>query len=288
MTIPGILSATAPLQWRHPAVILLPLVVAAALAVTGAFGTYDSMTLPLRLAHFAGVAIAICAVVFALCEIVQRFWFGGALPFWAMLAIGVVTAPAGGWIVLKALSLSAPLALSHVTYPELTTQVLLSNLAIGGLGWNLLRHARAQSAAEEAQQPPRSNSDQALRTKLPAGIRNAAILALSAEDHYVRVRTDRGEALILMNLAAAIAALGEAAGVRVHRSHWVSRQLAEKASLRGGRRGVRVNDDTVLPVSRSGRKLLNRPLLECAERGGRTSGSGHSTTMNLGRHDPNS
>jgi hypothetical protein len=60
-----------------------------------------------------------------------------------------------------------------------------------------------------------------------------------------------------MNLAAAIAALGEKAGVRVHRSHWVSRQLAEKASTPGLRGGVRVNDDTVLPVSRSGRKLLN-------------------------------
>lgn len=95
--------ATAPLQWRRPAAILLPLVVATALAVTGAFGTYVSMTLPLRLLHFVGVAIAIYAVVFVLSGFVQRFWFGGALPFWAMLAIGVITAPAGGWIVLEAL-----------------------------------------------------------------------------------------------------------------------------------------------------------------------------------------
>jgi DNA-binding LytR/AlgR family response regulator len=39
-------------------------------------------------------------------------------------------------------------------------------------------------------------------------LRHAAILALSAEDHYVRVRTDRGQALILINLAGAIEALG--------------------------------------------------------------------------------
>ncbi|MFD9900335.1 LytTR family DNA-binding domain-containing protein [Mesorhizobium sp. NPDC059025] len=255
VTISGVLSATAPIQWRQPAAILLPLVVAATLAVTGAFGTYVSMTLPLRLLHFVGVAIAVYAVVFALSEIVQRFWFGGALPFWAMLTIGAITAPAGGWIVLETLRLSAPQALSHVTYPELTTQVLLSNLVIGSLGWNLLRQSRTQGATCKAQQ--RSSSDQTLRTKLPVRIRNAAILALSAEDHYVRVRTDRGETLILMNLAAAIAALGEEAGVRVHRSHWVSRQLVEKASVRGCRCGVRVDDDTILPVSRSGRKLLS-------------------------------
>lgn len=257
MTIAGMFSAAAPLQWRRPVAILLPLVIAAVLAVTGAFGTYVSMTLPLRLLHFVGVAIAICAIIFALSEIGRRFWFGGVLPFWAMLAIGVITAPVGGWIVLEALGLSAPQALSHVTYPELTIQVLLSNLAIGGLGWTLLRQPRTQSATCEARQQPRSNSEQALRARLPVGVRNAALLALSAEDHYVRVRTDRGEALILMNLAAAIAALGEEAGVRVHRSHWVSRQLAEEASTRGCRRSVRINDDTVLPVSRSGRKLLN-------------------------------
>ncbi|WP_342359161.1 LytTR family DNA-binding domain-containing protein [Terrarubrum flagellatum] len=257
MTIAGTLSATASFQWRRPAAILLPLVVAASFAVTGAFGTYVSMTLPLRLLHFVGVAIAICTIVFALSEIVRRFWFGGVLPFWTMLAIGVITAPAGGWIVLESLGLSAPQALSHVTYHELTIQVLLSNLSIGGLGWNLLRQSRTQSAACEALQQPHSNSDQALRAKLPIGMRNAAILALSAEDHYVRVRTDRGEALILMNLAAAIATLGEKAGVRVHRSHWVSRQLAEEVAMRGCRGCVRVNDNTVLPVSRSGRKLLN-------------------------------
>ncbi len=256
MTIAGMLSATAPLRWRRPAAIILPLVVAAALAATGAFGTYVSMTLSLRLLHFVVVAMAICALVFALSEIGQRFWFDGALPFWALLAIGVITAPAGGWIVLEALGLSAPQALSHVTYPELTIQVLLCNLAIGGLGWNLLREPRTQSGSCEVPRPC-STSEQALRAKLPTGIRNATILALSAEDHYVRVRTDRGEALILMNLATAIAALGEEAGVRIHRSHWVSRRLTEKASTRGYRHGVRINDEAVLPVSRSGRKLLN-------------------------------
>jgi hypothetical protein len=60
-----------------------------------------------------------------------------------------------------------------------------------------------------------------------------------------------------MNLAVAIAALGEKAGVRIHRSHWISRTLAEAASTRGSRQGVFVDNNTVLPVSRAGRKLLN-------------------------------
>ncbi|WP_204283531.1 hypothetical protein, partial [Klebsiella pneumoniae] len=43
--------------------------------------------------------------------------------------------------------------------------------------------------------------DDALRAKLPAALRHARLIALSAEDHYLRVHTDRGNALILMGLS---------------------------------------------------------------------------------------
>jgi DNA-binding LytR/AlgR family response regulator len=88
-------------------------------------------------------------------------------------------------------------------------------------------------------------------------LRNAAILALSAEDHYVRVRTDRGQALVLINLAGAIEALGPDAGVRIHRSHWITREVATGVTSRSSRAGVRLDDATILPISRAGRKLLN-------------------------------
>ena len=90
--------------------------------------------------------------------------------------------------------------------------------------------------------------------KLPIALRHATIIALSAEDHYVRVRTDRGQALILTKLASAIIALGPGAGVRIHRSHWVAHALA--AAPCRSRHDIRVDADTVLPVSRAGRKLL--------------------------------
>jgi DNA-binding LytR/AlgR family response regulator len=78
----------------------------------------------------------------------------------------------------------------------------------------------------------------------------------------VRVRTDRGQALILTKLASAIIALGPDAGVRIHRSHWVAHELAAAAC--GSRHDIRVDADTVLPVSRAGRKLLNKLLKEFA------------------------
>ena len=149
-----------------------------------------------------------------------------------------------------------PQALPYVTYPELTLQVLTPNLLIGSIAWVLLWRPDKPAGAGETRAAD-AGCGQTLRAKLPVHLRNAAILALSAEDHYVRVRTDRGETLILMNLAVAIAALGEKAGVRIHRSHWISRPLAETASTRGSRHGVCVDNNTVLPVSRAGRKLLH-------------------------------
>jgi hypothetical protein len=255
MNFANLLCAPPPLRGRRAVAVLFPLAVATALAVVGAFGTYVSMTLPLRLLHFVSVGLVIGALAFALSESLRRFYFGGVLPFWTMLAIAFVTAPPGAWVVHQALSAWSPQSLFFVTYPELTLQVLTPNLLIGSIVWFLLRRSDKPAGAGEAQAAAARCSD-ALRAKLPARLRHAAVLALSAEDHYVRVRTDRGEALILMNLGVAIAGLGENAGIRIHRSHWISRALAEAASTRASRHGVCVDGGAMLPVSRAGRKLL--------------------------------
>ena len=108
MTTADVTFAAALPRWRYSAAILLPLAVAITLAVVGAFGTYFSMTPPLRLLHFVSVALVIGGLAFALSESTRRFWFGGALPFWAMLAIAFVT-------VFVALLVIFPL-LGHATW----------------------------------------------------------------------------------------------------------------------------------------------------------------------------
>lgn len=244
---------------RVPKSVALVIAVAGTLAVLGAFGTYVSMPLPLRLLHFLSVALVIGGLVHALSETARRFVFAGALPFWAALVIAAVAAPPGGWIVQQSLALWAPISLRYVGYLELTLQVLALNMLIGSLAWALRQRVGTPVVARDAGPAP-DGSTLDLRAKLPAPCRHASILALSAEDHYVRVRTDRGDGLILMNFTAAIEALGDGAGVRIHRSHWVARRVATEAVVKGHRKGhptIRVDDDTVLPVSRAGRKLLN-------------------------------
>ena len=96
-----------------------------------------------------------------------------------------------------------------------------------------------------------ASASRALLDKLPLNLRQAAIHSLSSEDHYLRVRTDQGEALILMRLSDAVAACEALDGARTHRSWWVAR-TAVKDAIKGDGRGTLVlRDGTEAPVSRT-------------------------------------
>ena len=243
---------------RRHAALLLPVVTGIALAMVGAFGTYVGMGLLTRLVHFVVGALLITLLVIAVTAAVRRYLFSGAEPFWAAIVVAAAVAPVGGWIVHQLLWLLAPQALPFVTYRDLTLQVLSINLFISPLVWAIRRvpAGTTDRGVDQAQPPAVPDARMSFRSKLPFGLRDAAILSLSAEDHYVRVRTDRGQALVLINLADAVEALGAEAGVRIHRSHWVAHCAVRGVTRQSGRLGVRLDDNLVLPVSRAGQKLL--------------------------------
>jgi len=86
--------------------------------------------------------------------------------------------------------------------------------------------------------------------KLPVALRRD-ILALEAEDHYVRVHTLHGSALLLMRLADATAVIDPRLGLRVHRSWWVARDGVRALERTAGRTIARLVDGTPVPISRS-------------------------------------
>ncbi|WP_156377727.1 LytTR family DNA-binding domain-containing protein [Sphingopyxis sp. Root1497] len=87
-------------------------------------------------------------------------------------------------------------------------------------------------------------------SKLPAALRSD-ILALEAEDHYVRVHTLNGSALVLMRLADAAAIIDPRLGLRVHRSWWVAKDGVRQLERTPGRAIARLLDDTAVPISRT-------------------------------------
>lgn len=81
--------------------------------------------------------------------------------------------------------------------------------------------------------------------------KRAALVALSVEDHYVRVQTTKGEELILMRLSDAIREVGQTNGAQVHRSHWVSFDNVTSARKEGDRAILTMSNGVEIPVSRA-------------------------------------
>lgn len=87
--------------------------------------------------------------------------------------------------------------------------------------------------------------------KLPASLRSARLIAIAAEDHYLRIHTDAGSDLVLMRMTDACALLPHAAGARVHRSWWAARGAAEALTRHSGKAQLTLRGGITVPVSRA-------------------------------------
>jgi hypothetical protein len=87
--------------------------------------------------------------------------------------------------------------------------------------------------------------------RLPLKLRGAEVWAVEAEDHYLRLHTSRGQDLILMRLADAVAELEGVEGMQVHRSWWIARAAIADAKRGDGRALLTLKDGSEVPVSRT-------------------------------------
>ncbi len=101
--------------------------------------------------------------------------------------------------------------------------------------------------ADQAGSAPNADPPRLL-SRLPHDKRGD-LIALSVEDHYVRVRTSTGEEMLLMRLGDAIEEAG-AGGFQVHRSHWVSAKAVQAVRREGDRAVLTMTHGPEVPVSR--------------------------------------
>lgn len=85
--------------------------------------------------------------------------------------------------------------------------------------------------------------------RIPDGIRGE-LLFLKAEDHYLRVVTDRGEDLILFRFKDALDELRGIEGLQVHRSYWVSASAVARLTRAGRDVQLELKTGQTVPVSR--------------------------------------
>jgi uncharacterized membrane protein len=227
-----------------------------AIALTNWFNP-GGMELGARMAFWIGGMLAALALFKALARVGSAVaQLLGIAPVWGQLITIPLMTVVVSWLVLWLVGgLDAALGESFaVIWPQ--------TLAIGAAIFALffVIYARRQNSGASERQAEvldrvSSATDQpglsrtALHDRLPPGF--PAIIALSVEDHYVRIHAvDRSE-MVLMPLTEAIALMPAEQGAQVHRSWWVARNCIID-TLRAGRDiKLRLIDQTEVPVSRS-------------------------------------
>lgn len=89
-----------------------------------------------------------------------------------------------------------------------------------------------------------------LRNRAPK-LAGGRLLALEAEDHYLRVHSDRGSELILLRMRDAVDELGTEAGWKPHRSFWLSADAGGQAVRRGQAWQIVLDGGLTVPVSKT-------------------------------------
>jgi hypothetical protein len=121
----------------------------------------------------------------------------------------------------------------------------------------------APNAPAETADPPAVAEPPVSSVGQPTGFRalvplhlGQELVALQAEDHYVRVVTDKGNALIRYRFSDALDEVRNVEGVQVHRSHWVAIRAISRVRSEGKGHTLCLHNGSEVPVSRSNLGVL--------------------------------
>ncbi|WP_156035828.1 LytTR family DNA-binding domain-containing protein [Caulobacter sp. UNC358MFTsu5.1] len=260
MTIPFGASPIGRRAFRreHLREAIVMLVCAAIVVAMGPFGAVPYRDWPARTLYWLRIMALGYAIVrpcLALASAVAKRWNLPEGLAWAAASV-VAAAPVTAlvWWLGPHPDLSRPppsladFLDAYVQVLVVTAFVVLA-LWLARAGQDRTRgRASGQSATPTAEVKP------ALARRLPPG--HGAILALSMEDHYVRVHAQGGQTLLLMRMADAVAAVEGLDGAQVHRSWWVARSAVERCERRGRRFWLLLPGGLPAPVARDRVKAL--------------------------------
>ncbi len=237
------------------------LVVAGFVAFLNPYNAVETPAFIVRWAYWSGLAligaiVGVVAVRLSLRILKDAPWYAHIFTAPPIIAVFVTPAVQG---------LSAVMAPGRTLPPFLDLYWLVLVLSVGMTALILMmgragvtntsipvRPLEHTSGATPAQDTAMSR----FLKRLPLRYRDCRLLALSAEDHYLRVHTNMGEELILMRLSDAVTELDEIDGLQVHRSWWVARSSVTGLQREGARTFLTIEGDRKIPVSRTNVKRL--------------------------------
>jgi hypothetical protein len=231
-------------KWRGP---ISAIAIGAVLGVMGPFGSQSAYPTAVKYVFWMTASLAGYGAA-AAAERVIPSGSPGAKTAARIVAVAAASAVPMTFFVAWAMGVVRPSrTFSPVQLLGLYPYVALVQLLIT---WAVSPAKRATGIAPVEQPAAAPEYPPELVSKLPAALRRD-ILALEAEDHYVRVHTLHGSALVLMRLADAAALIDSRLGLRVHRSWWVAKDGVRALERTSGRAIARLVDDTAVPISRA-------------------------------------
>lgn len=163
-------------------------------------------------------------------------------PFYALMSAAISVPMTGAVLAVQ--------LLRGETFPPIAVPIVFVSVWVISAGVTFVGYLQERS--EKSKNPePVAEAGRALLDKLPPKLQRAAVLALESEDHYLRVHTDAGDALILMRLSDAMAAVEALDGAQTHRSWWVARTAVDNVSRGDGRATLALRNGVTAPVSRT-------------------------------------
>jgi hypothetical protein len=236
---------------RAGAELALLVAVGVVMAFLGPFQTADR-PLSERLVYWLILMIGGGVIGIAIDEVVTRRLPG----FWTRLAtVSLAMTPPVTLLVMAVTHVMYGASLKLAVFTGLLFQVFVvcgPTMALRQLAWGAISHERPSPVEAEAE----ADSWTAFRQRLSARRRDARLIAVEAEDHYLRVHTDAGDELITLRFSDALEELSAASGFRTHRSWWVAADAIEAVRWRRGRGELRLAGGLIAPVSRSQAPVL--------------------------------
>ena len=206
------------------------------LGLSGPFDTLRLIPLIPRLVYWTAVVFSTFAVGSLVSQIISQL--AKRRPLWLLILISSL---AVGTAVTGVLTV-----LNFVAFGVLPDSVISA-----AIQWALVTLiSTAIEVSAKLMAPKNDNGPAAaILDRLPFSKRGA-LVALSAEDHYVKIETTQGTEMVLMRLSDAINEVGKTAGLQIHRSHWVALDQITDVRRINDRGEVVLSSGQTRPISR--------------------------------------
>ena len=203
--------------------------------VTGPLGTYESLPLTVRIVYWTAITLSGAAVFIAV-DLCVRPMVDDDQPVLRAVIIGAIMSIFYSPITMILCRLLTTEYREPTAPDEVVLIVFVSASAF--YGFRHIFRARDSSAANTAAEG-RLGVDNPLD-----------VLSISADDHYIRIQTPKGEHRLLMRFSDAVERMEGYTGVIVHRSHWVAAHAVLSIQKDEGRYFAVLSNGKEVPVSR--------------------------------------